>query len=477
MQHLKRQLRSYQLAAQRKFAKKDCAFFAMEMRLGKTLACIRWLNLKKAEKILVIAPKTVLFSWEQELKEEREDFINLADGTLLDRVIDLYQYSPRFSLINYESVNKLERAIRFAEFDSLVCDESFKIKNPRAGTTKSIISLGKGAKYRAALSGLPTPNSWMDIFTQMQFVHAGSWMGFSNFYAWRQRLFSAQGYQHYLSNASKTKIKEAFHASAFALSRKEAGFSGEPVIQDRQGELPSKASKIYQHIFKHWEYPDESRDTKTILTAIQWMQRVCGGYLKDFGLIDTWKVKEVESILNDETPKDGSVVIWCAFNEEIDRLAEAIGDCLVMTGKTKNNKQTQKDFQAGKKRVIIVQQALGKYGIRLDRADTAIYYSSSFDYDQYAQSRDRILDVRKKFPLLVINLITKNTVEQDIYALLKSKRQNSKELLIQKVQASAKRLGYNGPWNAGARSSLLERKIARRERNNSRKRQRLVIKS
>src|SRR5580700_1777933 len=65
-----RKLRPYQNDALIRMKDRDGAFFAMEMRLGKTLTVIRWLQTKKAKTIFVIAPKTVLIPWEDELSHE-----------------------------------------------------------------------------------------------------------------------------------------------------------------------------------------------------------------------------------------------------------------------------------------------------------------------------------------------------------------------------------------------------------------------
>ena len=68
----------------------------------------------------------------------------------------------------------------------LAIDESTTIKNPTAIRTKSILTLGKQAKYRRILTGSPVTKSPLDLFTQCGFLNSYL-LGYDSFYAFRNR--------------------------------------------------------------------------------------------------------------------------------------------------------------------------------------------------------------------------------------------------------------------------------------------------
>jgi len=72
----------------------------------------------------------------------------------------------------------------------------------------------------------------------------------------------------------------------------------------------------------------------------------------------------------------------------------------------------------------------GTHGLNLSCADTAIYYSSPLGYEKRRQGQDRIIDIDKKNPPLVIDLICENTVDE---SLLKANKYKQKRIDIMKT--------------------------------------------
>ena len=60
------------------------------------------------------------------------------------------------------------------------------------------------------------------------------------------------------------------------------------------------------------------------------------------------------------------------------------------------------------------------------KSNVAIYYSNSYSLEERIQSEDRIEHPIKKSSLLFIDLITKNTVDEDVIKTLKIKNLDSK---------------------------------------------------
>ena len=68
----------------------------------------------------------------------------------------------------------------------MAIDESTSIKTPTAKRTKSIIGLGKAAKYRRIMTGSPVTKNPLDLYTQCEFLDPYL-LDFASYYAFRNR--------------------------------------------------------------------------------------------------------------------------------------------------------------------------------------------------------------------------------------------------------------------------------------------------
>lgn len=452
-------LRPYQEAGVRRYDGCSGAFFSMQMRLGKTLTCIRWLEsqIPTPRSKLVVAPKTVLIAWELELADEGLEFFSLIDQTLSDRRCVMAHPRPIYYLVNYETISRLDpkkdRDI-LCNFDAVILDESTKIKNPTSKATKFLLKCCSRIPYRVCLTGLPNPEGWADIWPQMAFANGGTWMGFDNFYEWRSVYLHQYGYDWTLSPKNEAIIKKKFNEDAYVMTRKQAGIRDEKIRQRRVGGLLPAQEKAYAHILEHWELPGESssgviKDTKYAMVVVSWLRRLTGGTLATNPLtfMDSWKFAELLSIVTEEMPND-QLVVWFAFNADLARsyklLKENGVSCTWITGEVDQDQRRERvaGFNSGRYRVFLCQQACGQYGIDLGSADTAIYFSTHYSYELRAQSEERIYRVGKQNDNLIIDLVTEGTVDEDCLSSIKEKRTDA-SLLLSKytVPGSAQFLG------------------------------------
>ena len=77
-------------------------------------------------------------------------------------------------------------------------------------------------------------------------------------------------------------------------------------------------------------------------------------------------------------------------------------------------------------------------GINLSAADTAIYFSNSWALQDRLQSEDRILSPENN-TLLYIDLITKNTIDEDIMLALQDKRDGQNIDFFRKIYTNFSR--------------------------------------
>jgi SNF2 family DNA or RNA helicase len=225
------------------------------------------------------------------------------------------------------------------------------------------------------------------------------------------------------------------HRSAYVLTRKQAGISNEKIYERRVVTLNKEARRAYDKIKKEFvaEWKGREVATKWVPVQYMWLQQISSGFL-DKQLVERSKFTELHNLLTGELKSD-QVVVWFRFNAgllEAERVLRDAGiRCGKILGEVKpvDREQAINDFRAGTTRVLLCQIKAAKEAIDLSVSSTAIYFSNSHSLDERVQSEDRILDVKKQEPLLYIDLVTEDTVDEDIVDLLREKKTEARFFL------------------------------------------------
>lgn len=414
----------------------------MQMRLGKSLALIRWIRrYKNCYRNLIIAPKTVLLAWEQEFHKEGIEPIPLIEMTIKKRKEILDSGKQGWYLLSYAAIPYMKETILNGSFDSITCDEATCIKNPGAKVTKILLKAAKNVRVRACLSGEPAPEDWSNIWTQMAFVNGGTWMGHSNYYTWEKEHFLFFGFTRVLPTTNLVKIKAKFHEDAHVVTRNQAGIKDEKIYQTLADSLDDDTKKVYDSIEKTWQLPTDVAPsvedmTKHSIVVVTWLRRITGGFLpRNDGTLEQipcWKYDEIQKIINNTTR---SIVVWCAFNAEIERLSNLFKTWRIssrtITGDVVQAERREiiNSFQQDKFKVLLLQTKCGQYGLDLSSADTSVYFSNHYSYELRAQSEERIFMPGKTRDLLIIDLMSKGTIDEEVRETLRSKKSDARLLL------------------------------------------------
>jgi len=339
----------------------------------------------------------------------------------------LAESSPaKWHVINYEGLLAAP-SILALDWGAVVLDESTRIKNPKADITK-LLNRGAGcALMRLTLTGCPAPEGPLDYCEQMRFT-VGDMMGHKNYWDFRKRWFRPDWTGHGWDPKPGTfeAIKRWVDAHALVLTRKQAGIGSKKVREVRWIEMGSKQRAAYNQCERRWI--GESGDkTKWAPVAFTWLSRMAGGFNeRGERLPDARKASELINLLKGELSQE-QVVVWFRFNAELAecrrRLIKKGVKCYWMTGATSLEKRRDRvaGFQAGERRVMLCQVKVGKYGLDLSAADTAIYYSNTYSCEDRLQSEDRIVHPKKRATLLYVDLVTKGTVDEDCAEALRGK--------------------------------------------------------
>ena len=153
-------------------------------------------------------------------------------------------------------------------------------------------------------------------------------------------------------------------------------------------------------------------------------------------LISENKLNELKYLLRSEL-RGQKVLVWCRFLAEQAFIEAYLREhhiaTLTINGNTEIKKRSdiRQIFINGDIDVCVMTISSSAKGLDWSVADTSIYYSNEFSNDLRSQSEDRTFHPEKNKPALIIDLVTKDSVDEELLALLKEKSFNSRLLMSQ----------------------------------------------
>lgn len=431
--------------------------------VSKTLTAIAIMGagyrMKKIERVLIIAPTSVVAVWPKEL-EDYADFRYTCRTMLGDKATRLKQMQDlitfklpalKVAAINYESTWRegIFEALQEYDADMIICDESQRIKTHDAEQSKAIHKLGDAARYKLILSGTPVQNNAIDIWSQYRFLD--STVFGRNFYAFKNHYCKMGGFgnKQIVGYKDLDDLIQKEHSIAFRITKEEAIDLPEQTFMTRKVQFDKKERQLYDRIrrdsFAELENGGQITAT-TVLTKLLRLQQLCGGFLVDDTatkpqLVSRAKLDALSDIIQDYVIEGGrKLVIFARFIAEVDSIIELGERLLAKQGKSlvaiygaipKEQRGAIVDqFQKDPDTVLFVGQIdTAGTGITLTAADTCVYYSKNFNYATYSQSLSRIHRIGQKNRCVYIDLEVEKTVDETISKSLTKKEDLAKTIV------------------------------------------------
>lgn len=430
----------------------------VQMRLGKTLVTVRAVKYRRGSKVLIVAPYSALYSWWLELLNEREKDNGVVEvfgprDYRLQLLQDNYS-SARWFLFNREGHRSIPEIADYY-FDHVILDESTFIKSVNSQATEFYCDNFRDAEHRFVLTGTPAPESELDYFCQLHFLDHDIWNENKGtlkncFYTHRHKWFGIINHTAYLSPQGSKYLEGTLARNCFFLSRSDVNLGGEKIYEKRFIRLTGKVRKIYEKIEKEFvlSYMSIEQDTIYATTKYVWLRRLCGGFV-DKVFVSYVKLKELELLLNTEL-KGEKVIIVAKHVAEVKQIKKYLGkkksfkiDMIYGGVNKRKRNEIVTCFQTGKLDAIVAQPETIKHGTNLSASDTIIFYTTPDGGETRMQVEDRPVDTSTQNSTLIIDLICKDTVEEDVLRSLsrKESRQTMMKNLVQRLQ---KKYGLKG---------------------------------
>lgn len=360
--------------------------------------------------------------------------------------------------LSYSALPKFLR--RFLTYtDALVAiDESTRIKTPSASRTKNLMKLKNLMKYRRILAGDCVVNSPFDVFSQFAFLDeeilGHSYPAFKSEYAelvdkdseLMKAIMRKSGARHAPQIVMKSKdgtpqyrnldrLKQLIAPHTTRRTKAECLDLPPKIYEKRYFKLDGLQRRLYNELSEksRYELNDKTVPVLHKLTLMLRLQQLTSGIVVDeegnkehlFGAAYD-KNPRVQLLLDTLEDIDGSVIIWCRFQAEVQMLAKVIGDNATTyygLDDRKSRADSLVEFREGKKRYLIATTQTGGIGLNLTRAATAVYYSNDFNAGNRGQSEDRCHRIGQNADsVLYIDIEAEDTVDNKIIASLRSKK-------------------------------------------------------
>ena len=451
---------AHQLTALEKSWDKTEYGYFMEMGTGKSKVLVDNMAMLydkgRINGAIIIAPKGVYRNWfSQEIPNHLASHIQpkMVLWTALTSKTKDKEYQSLFEtghdlhilIMNVEALSTkkgLEFASKFMRCHEtmLAIDESTTIKNPSAKRTKSILALGKAAKYRRILTGSPVTKSPLDLFTQCGFLNSYL-LGFDSFYAFRNRYanmidrnFGGRRVQLIGSYKRLDELAEKLKMFSYRVLKEDCLDLPEKVYIRREVDLTDEQSKAYSTMKSAAlaSLKGKMATAPHVLTQMMRLHQITCGHLKnDDGTITEIKNNRLRELINLLDEVEGKVIIWANYVHDIEHIVKEISnqfgeDSIVQYYGAISSEQRQENivkFQDpnSKARFFIGNPQTGGYGITLTCANTVVYYSNGYDLEKRLQSEDRAHRIGQEKSVTYVDFIAPKTVDEKIVKALRSK--------------------------------------------------------
>jgi len=329
--------------------------------------------------------------------------------------------------IEYESLSYGVLARRWKEFEGwfVVYDECHYIKNPTSQRGKAGIKLSQASTNFLLLSATPSSNGWEDTIAYMiMFGHYKNKTQFLKQHAiYEDKFFGQRRFKAVVDFTEKDKLNKIYQSFSVSLPKEECldlpGIYHEKVTFKKSTEY----NKVHKDRVLKIDGELELYDTN------QKLQHGLRFYANQ-----KEKLKYTEMLAEGT---DENIIIFYNFTKEKDELIKSMKKLKKKVYEVSGQKSEiphVNDWDVLKNSVTIVQYQAGSAGIELQYANLVIIYTPTYSYQNHVQALGRAYRNGQTKKVTVYEYMTKETIEEAVYAALDRKEDFTEELFRKVVE-------------------------------------------
>jgi hypothetical protein len=380
---------------------------------------------------------------------------------------------PRVLVVNIEAVSSVKAARELCtEFLSpgrgmVVVDESAVIKGHESERTGFVVELGKQARYRRILTGIMTPDSPLDLYSQFEFL---SWriLRQRSFYGFRARYAVTKKIKRLVPDKRRPGEMRELSTEIVVGYRNEAELSDliapythrvlkeecldlpPKVYSTRDVELTAEQARIYRQFKEEAQAQLDSGDwvsSQFPMTKVMKLHQVLCGHVRseagDEVPVSTNRVKVLLDLLGEHT---GKAIVWACYDYDVRHVAEALrrefgeGSVGCFWGGNRSSRvEDERRFLGDPEcRFMVATPAAGGRGNTWLTPNMEVYYTNTYNLEHRLNSEDRPHRDGQTQSVAVVDLVSWGTMDEVILKALRAKldlarvitRENFREWVI-----------------------------------------------
>lgn len=434
---LKVTLYPYQKEGIRFAAKAGKAIIADEMGLGKTIQAIGTAELLRKEgligSVLILCPTSLKYQWRSEIKKFTGADVYVIEGNHLKRK-EAYSRPEPYKIISYNSACNDIKVLGGLQTDMLVMDEVQRLKN--WNTQISMAARKIDSDYAVILSGTPLENKLDELYSIVEFVDN---FRLAPYYLFRNRHILTDETGQVVGYENLNEISQKLSDILIRRRKRDVRLQM-PERQDKNLLVPMTKEQKAMHeewrfqvgvLVEKWRKTHflSDKDRKRLLMFLSQMRMVCdSSYILDQKTRFDTKVDECINIISDIISEEGEKVVVFSQWERMTRLIakelkeRGIGFEYLYGGVPSAKRKDLVDnfMNLPESRVFLTTDA-GSTGLNLQAAATIINVDLPWNPAVLEQRIGRIYRLGQQNNIQVINLVTPNSIEEDMVGKLRFK--------------------------------------------------------
>lgn len=431
----------YQKEGVRFAIKAGKAIIADEMGLGKTVQAICcaeiYLRQKMAESVLIVCPTSLKYQWKSEIERFSGGDVLIIEGYASKR-LELYKASTPYKIVSYQSLANDIKSLGRLSTDLLIMDEVQRLKNWNTQLAQAVRRID--AHYSVLLSGTPLENKLDELVSIVQLAdpyclaplylfryehiitdpETGKAVGYKNLGDIRERL-------------KDTLIRRTKQSVRLQLPERTDQFLLMPMTPEQSSRHEELAAAVARLVSKWKQTQSLSEEERRRLLLMLGQMRMLADSTfiidQDKENRHDVKVAEVMNILDDAL--NGGTAKIVIFSEW-ERMARLVAMELEARGirheflhggvPAQKRSELIERFNSESDCRIFLSTDAGSTGINLQSASILINLDLPWNPAVLEQRIGRIHRIGQEEPIQVLNLVSKDSIEEQMIERLHFKR-------------------------------------------------------
>jgi superfamily II DNA or RNA helicase len=405
-----------------------------DMGLGKTVQTMAAVEIlareRGVERVLVVAPASVKYQWETEVRKFAGRPVQVIEGTAAQRRAQ-YKEPTFYRLINYEIAVKDVDELNAWQPDLIVLDEAQRIKNWASKTSRAVKKLR--SRYAVVLTGTPLENKLGELHSIVQFVddrrlgpafqflhdhvlmdESGRVIGYRNLDKIREKLAPI------LLRRTRAEVLDQLPARTDNTVYVEMAEAQRGPYAEHQQTLARLLQKKYL----------TEVDRRRILACLANLRMLCdSAYLLDHTTKVSPKLAELAELLRQLLGAGPhKVVIFSQWEQMLRQAAEVVEGLKVASVMLhgavpgKERRELLEKFRDADECRVFLSTDAGGTGLNLQAADTVINLELPWNPAVLEQRVARVHRMGQHRPVQVFNLVTRDSIEERVLKSLQGKQ-------------------------------------------------------